>query len=274
MGASESIAANFDRFFAVTLADSEAMLKKAQKIRFSVYCDEFGYENRADFPGGLETDEYDDQSVHALIVHRATSTPAGCVRMVPTLADSPDAMLPFEKYCADSLDHGFVDSLKLDRSTVCEISRLAVDRAFRRRGAKEYQTRFGHVGELQFSSAERRTLPLIAVSAYLAATAITEHTGHTNVFAMMEPFLPRLMSRSGINFERAGADIEYHGNRAPYFSTTQSALETMTEQLRELYSLIQLQLYPPAHEGTKLLGTPPINQPLKSSSLSVWPIQW
>ena len=54
---------------------------------------------------------------------------------------------------------------------------------------------------------------MIAVSAFLAATAITEKTGYTNVFAMMEPFLPRLMSRSGINFGRAGADIEYHGTR-------------------------------------------------------------
>ena len=98
--------------------------------------------------------------------------------------------------------------------------------------------------ELDFSPQERRTLPIIAVSAYLAATAITDHSGHTNVFAMMEPFLPRLMSRSGINFQRAGKDIEYHGTRAPYFITTQSALETMNEHLSELYQLIRDQLYP------------------------------
>jgi N-acyl amino acid synthase of PEP-CTERM/exosortase system len=243
--ASESIAESFDRFFSVTLADSDELLKQTQKIRFNVYCKEFGYEDRTHFPDGLEIDEFDKQSTHALIVHRATLTPAGCVRMVPTLRDCPDSPLPFEKHCVDSLDRQFLDSLGLDRSTVCEISRLAVDGTFRRRGAKERQTRFGHVEDLQFSSAEKRTLPMIAVAAYLAATAITERTGNTNVFAMMEPFLPRLLSRSGINFEQAGERIEYHGTRAPYFITTQSALETMNPHLRDLYDMIRHQLYAP-----------------------------
>ena len=244
MDSNTSIAKSFDQFFSVTLVDSGQLMEQAQRIRFSVYCEEFGYENPHEFPDGQETDGYDEQSTHALIVHKSTSTAAGCVRMVPTLKASPQTALPFEKFCCDSLDHDFVDSLDLDRATVCEISRLAVHSAFRRRGAKEHQTRFGHVEELDFSPQERRTLPIIAVSAYLAATAITDKSGHTNVFAMMEPFLPRLMSRSGINFQRAGKDIEYHGARAPYFITTQSALETMNEHLRELYQLIRDQLYP------------------------------
>lgn len=240
----DSIAQSFDRYFSVRLADSANLLAQAQRIRYSVYCEEFGYEDPRNFPDRREADDYDAVSVHALIVHRATKTPAGCVRMVPTRPEAPEAPLPFEKYCGDSLDRAFIESLRLDRLTVCEISRLAVDGAFRRRGPKERETRFGHVEDIDFSPEERRTLPLIAVSAYLAATAITENTGHTNVFAMMEPFLPRLMARSGINFSRAGVDIEYHGTRAPYFITTQSALETMNDHLRELYQVIRGQLFP------------------------------
>lgn len=246
MDAPESIAQSFNRYFSVQLVDSEEMLADVQRIRYSVYCEEFGYENPHNFPDKREVDEYDSYSTHALVTHRATSTPAGCVRMVPTLTDETQALLPFERYCGESVDLEYIDSLGLDRSTVCEISRLAVDGAFRRRGAKERLTRFGQVDDIDFSAEERRTLPLIAVSAFLAATAITEKTGYTNVFAMMEPFLPRLMSRSGINFERAGADIEYHGTRAPYFITTQSALTTMHDNLRELYLVIRQQLYPDA----------------------------
>jgi N-acyl amino acid synthase of PEP-CTERM/exosortase system len=177
-------------------------------------------------------------------MHRETGKAAACVRMVPTRADIPGDQLPFERFCGDSVDTAFVESLRLDRATVCEISRLAVDGNFRRRGPQERLTRFGHVEHIDFSAQERRTLPLIAVSAFLAAIAITDRTGYTNGFAMMEPFLPRLMARSGIHFERAGKDIEYHGNRAPYFTTTQSALETMNGHLRQLYDLIQQQLYP------------------------------
>jgi N-acyl amino acid synthase of PEP-CTERM/exosortase system len=209
-----------------------------------VYCEEFGYENPDDCPGRLESDDYDDRAVHALVMHRETGKAAACVRMVPTGADIPGDQLPFERFCGDSVDTAFVESLRLDRSTVCEISRLAVDGSFRRRGPQERLTRFGHVEHMDFSTQERRTLPLIAVSAFLAATAITDQTGYTNVFAMMEPFLPRLMARSGIHFQRAGKDIEYHGNRAPYFTTTQSALETMNSHLRQLYDLIEQQLYP------------------------------
>ena len=55
---------------------------------------------------------------------------------------------------------------------------------------------------------------------------------------MMEPFLPRMLKRSGIEFERAGADIDYHGLRAPYFITTQSAVDNMRADLRELYTEI------------------------------------
>ena len=95
-----------------------------------------------------------------------------------------------------------------------------------------------------FSPEERRTLPVIAVSAYLATTAVTEMTGYKNVFAMMEPFLPRLMSRSGINFTRPGANVEYPGTHTLYVVTTHSALATMNVHLEELYQVIKKQLYP------------------------------
>jgi hypothetical protein len=55
---------------------------------------------------------------------------------------------------------------------------------------------------------------------------------------MMEPFLPRLLKRSGILFQRVGQDIEYHGTRAPFFITTQDALNNMKKDLRELYDFI------------------------------------
>jgi len=77
-----------------------------------------------------------------------------------------------------------------------------------------------------------------AVAAFLAATALTHLSGRTNVFAMMEPFLPRLLAKSGICFERAGEDTDYHGIRAPYFIRTQSALQSMRPELEMLYNAI------------------------------------
>ena len=236
------IAETFDEFFRVEIATTPELRDAVHYVRYRVYCDEFGFEPRDRCPGDREKDDFDDQSTHCLITHKESSKPAGCVRMVPTPPGQSESLLPFEKFCSDSLDRNLLDRLSLDRSTVCEISRLAVDSTFRRRSG-EQQTRFGNPDHLGFSEEEKRTLPFIAVSAYLAATAITAHTGNTNVFAMMEPFLPRLLSRAGIQFTRVGRDIDYHGLRAPYFIRTQSALDGMSEELKNLYTAIERQLY-------------------------------
>lgn len=225
---------NFLSYFDITFAATQAQKKEVYGVRYSVYCEEFGYEPADLFPDDEETDSFDETSLHALVIHKASGIPAGCVRLVSTVGSDEADLLPFESNCADSLDQEFLSSLDLDRSSVCEISRLAVDGAFRRRSG-ERVTRFGEVEGLDCSQQERRTFSLIAVACFLAATALTDIANKTNVFAMMEPFLPRLLKRSGIAFERAGEDVDYHGTRAPYFITTQSALENMRPDLKELY---------------------------------------
>lgn len=236
----ESLTAHFLEYFSVSQAVTPEQKNDAYRIRYRVYCDEFGYENPALFPDELERDEYDERSLHCIIRHHS-GMPAGCVRLVPTNNDASSDPLPFEKYCGDSLDTAFVRSLNLDRAKTCEISRLAVDGAFRRRSG-EARTRFGEVDAMDISRQEQRTFSLIAVAGFLAATALTELSGRTEVFAMMEPFLPRLLKRSGILFERAGADIDYHGTRAPYFIRTQAALDNMRPDLRELYDRVREQI--------------------------------
>lgn len=227
----------FNRYFAVEFASSAELKRRVFEVRYRVYCEEFKYEERQAFPDGQERDAYDAASLHCLITHIPSGRPAGCVRLVPANAAPGLELLPLEAHCASSLDRAFLDSLKLDRSTVCEISRLAVDSVFRRR-AGESKTRYGEIGALDVSRQEERSFSLISVAAFLAATALTDLAGRTNVFAMMEPFLPRMLERSGIRFQRAGADTDYHGIRAPYFVRTQDAVAQMRPELTELYQSI------------------------------------
>ncbi|SIS47911.1 PEP-CTERM/exosortase system-associated acyltransferase [Neptunomonas antarctica] len=229
-----SIADNFQKYFSVQFANNKELIDKVYSIRYRVYCEEFGYESLDDFPDDKESDSFDAFSLHCLITHKETGLPAGCVRLVPA---GLQTLLPFEEYCFDSLDHEFIDGLNVERQTVCEISRLAVDGAFRRRPHEE-KDRFGSVHGFKFAAEEQRVFPLIAVSAFLAAMSLTVLTGRTNVFAMMEPFLPRLLRKSDMHFNRAGNDIDYHGIRAPYFGATQSAVESMRPELKELYDAI------------------------------------
>lgn len=237
-----TLAETFKKYFSVELAKTPEQKRKVYNIRYHVYCKEFKYETPESCPGEMESDEYDGLSQHCLIIHNSTNIPAACVRMVPASENGHKILLPFEKYCAKSLDGDYISQLEIERETMCEISRLAVDGVFRKRSG-EALTRFGNVN-LDFSKEERRTFLLIAVAAFLAATALTELSGKTNVFAMMEPFLPRLLKRSGILFCKAGKDIDYHGIRAPYFITTQSALNNMRPELLDLYHWIHKQIKP------------------------------
>jgi len=232
---------SFQEYFEIEFAKTAEQKRKVYGVRYRVYCDEFKYESVDKYPDKEEKDEYDDFSLHCLIIHKQTGKPAGCVRLVPAYNDETEIQLPFEQHCPESIDKDFVARLQLDRNTVCEISRLAVDRLFRRRTGEEL-TRFGELEGLSFSKQEQRTFSLIAVAAFLAATALTDISGKTNVFAMMEPFLPRLLKRSGILFQKAGKDVNYRGIRAPYFIQTQSALDNMQGDLKELYQWIFKQI--------------------------------
>lgn len=186
---------DFERYFRIELVTTEAQEKQAYGVRYRVYCEEFNYEAIDLFPDKMETDEFDQQSEHCLIIHKATERAAGCVRLVPVDTNYQKGLLPLEKFCKDSLDTEIIDSLNIERKTVCEISRLAVDTAFRRRPGEE-ATRFGGLDSIDCTKQEQRTFSLIALSAFLAGGALTYLTNKTNVFAMMEPFLPRLLNPS------------------------------------------------------------------------------
>ena len=70
----------------------------------------------------------------------------------------------------------------------------------------------------------------------------TDITGRTDVFSLMEPFLPRLMRHAGFVFQRAGKDVEYHGTRAAYFCKTEWAISKLRPELRGFYDAIHARI--------------------------------
>jgi N-acyl amino acid synthase of PEP-CTERM/exosortase system len=144
-----------------------------------------------------------------------------------------------------------LDVLEAHRARACEVSRLAVYKGFRRRPG-EHATRFGLVDAPDVSPQERRTFPLIAVAAYLSANAVADLLGVERLYAMMEPFLPKLMKRSaGINFTRVGEDIDYHGLRAPYITAPEQVVSDLLPDLRALYDAIRAGFAPSIAEPSR-----------------------
>lgn len=247
-----SLAENFNEYFCVSLAITEEEKLEAYKTRYRVYCEEFEYEEKKNFTSEMEKDDFDDISYHCLITHRSSGYTAACVRLVPaTLRDNQKAVLPLEKYCSKALNDESLALLGGERVGLGEISRLAVDATFRRRES-EKSARFGNLYALQFDEAEKRLFPIIAVSAFLATTVLAKHFQREKVFAMMEPFLPRLLKRSGFNFVKAGENMDYHGVRAPYVIETNAAYEGIKPELKELYDVVYQQLLPSLEKYSKV----------------------
>lgn len=224
----------FSTYFDLSLALSRKQRDQVYQIRYRVYCEEFGFEPASIFNNQQEIDEFDCQSIHCLVTHKASGLPAGCVRVV--MVEDSD-MMPMEAHVGDSLDRHFIDSFRQQRDTLCEISRLAVDSRFRRR-RHEGKSQLGDIEAFDFSSVERRTFPLIALALMLGAGAVAETLDKKNCFAIMEPVLSRLMHRTGIDFQRVGADFEYRGTRAPYFGNMDELISNASPELGLYFNVI------------------------------------
>lgn len=237
----------YRRYFRVLAADTQEFLDAVYRIRYGVYCEELGYENKDQFPDGREKDEYDDHSLHCLLMHRPSGQYIGCVRLVLAPQKDSRTPFPFELACRDQLYNGIMESELAHREQFGEISRLAVVSRFRRRKG-EYVTPAA-IGEeeLERSREERRIAPYVALCLSLGAAAMGLSCGLRGVFALMEPRLERHLRNQGIGFRQIGQKVDYRGLRIPFFITREdlyaglppsgwALLEVIQEDLAEALS--------------------------------------
>ncbi len=129
-----SLAEAFLNYFDIELVATQSERDRIGRLRYRVYCEEFGYEPAEKFPDGRETDRFDDHSLHCIITHRRSGETAGCVRLI---CATDKHILPLEAYCLPHVYVDYLDPLAQQRNRVCEVSRLAVDPAFRRRPGRK-----------------------------------------------------------------------------------------------------------------------------------------
>src|SRR5512137_256102 len=157
----------FSKYFSAVPATTDALRDECFRIRHEVYCKELQYEPLR--PDGRETDAYDAHSVFCLLRANESGRFIGCIRLILPDPQDPATLFPFEKTCAATIDHDLVDPLKLDRTKVAEVSRLAVVSAYRRR--KSDQDTAGTISQEDFGSPERPRFPYVPVGLYLGMIA-------------------------------------------------------------------------------------------------------
>ncbi|ANG62495.1 hypothetical protein A8C75_08340 [Marinobacterium aestuarii] len=237
----QEIVSNFKKYFSVRLADTQALRQEAFRIRYEVYCDELGFEDKNAFPDGLEHDAFDASSDHLLLVHNSSQAFAGTVRFAHTSVSEPGLILPLEKYCSHAFDPALFDLKAQARGTIAEASRLAVPARYRRRSGETGRP-FIFDGVRADISDQARNFPYIAVGLYLAAAALFVQQNYQYVLVMMEPKLARALTRIGIQFQQAGEPIDYHGRRAPFYISPEILLSNMIAPIREMFDAIYIQL--------------------------------
>lgn len=197
-------------------ATSDALLESVYRIRYQVYCLETGFEDPAQFPDGMEKDEYDIQSEHYLIRHRETNAFAATTRLI--LPHPQDLGRPFPTEC-----HCHIERLDLldniPRNQIAEVSRLCVSGEFKRRKGEPHTTAgIGRNSSLRTSGRDnnRRVLPNFTLALFSCAVRMSSRHGITHWYALMEYQVARLFRTLGIHFIPIGPMVEYHGQRRPY----------------------------------------------------------
>lgn len=233
----------FNEYFRLIIADTDVLRNIGYKIRYQVYCEEMKYENPDDFPDQLEFDEYDaNQSIHCLLQHKPSGLFAGCVRLVKSGPESDIQPFPFEKHCGINIST-CIDTLgPVARSSLGEISRLAVISDFRRRKGETESPCGDLTPQGQKPDSRRTRFPSISLGLHLAVTAIGLHEGLEGVIAMMEPRLARMLRHSGIVFTQLGPIQDYHGPRAPFYINRNSLFNNIKPEMLALLSEIHHQL--------------------------------
>jgi N-acyl amino acid synthase of PEP-CTERM/exosortase system len=235
---SKRISEQFREQFQLLVANTTDLKKEVYRIRYEVYCQELNYEPPERFPNHLETDNYDERSVHFLLQHRASGLYAGCIRLIFPDPEEPEQSLPLTKICAPELDLN-----QLSPYAYGEVSRLAVRSQFRRRTG-ESQTPggllfFPHPNQ---EGQEKRAFPVIALSLYLAATNIAIELNMDRVVVLMEPRLARHLRHFGFYFTQIGDFVDFHGKRGPYQVKTEKVKKSLPAHLMELLEIVRSDL--------------------------------
>jgi N-acyl amino acid synthase of PEP-CTERM/exosortase system len=202
--------------------DDPALLERAFKLRYEVYCRECEFLPAANFPDELERDDYDANAAHFCTFNRKDEL-VGYVRLAH--ADPYTKTFPFQGQCT----HLF-DGIDLpDALQSSEISRLMVREDYRRRHGDTLPGVSARPGHALPEHEMRKNSPQILLSLYRQMYAFSLTHGLRFWYAAMERSLARALIRMHFNFHQIGPLTDYYGPVAPYMADLRD-LETQLQR--------------------------------------------
>jgi predicted GNAT family N-acyltransferase len=212
----------------VIRVSDEKELKEVYKLRYKVYCEEWGFEKPEKYSDRQETDEFDKHAVHFAAIDDSGKV-VGTVRLILFSSEG----FPLEKHCdIDSSDGG------VRGDDTAEISRLIISRDYRKRIEDKYiygpdeerriidgydrsynrrsNDRYGYGrpsnGRLRNEmEVEKRNRHELVTSLYKAVYHESKRRRLTHWYAVMTKGLVTLLNRYGIRFQAIAEPVDYHG---------------------------------------------------------------
>jgi len=226
----------FNEYFEIIPAVSDQLKNEVYKLRYQVYCLETGFEKVELYPDGVESDEYDNSSVHYLIQHRKSEVYAATTRLILPDVTNKEKLFPIEIYT--QIDNHVV--LKnIARDNLAEASRFCVSKTFKRRKNEPGSlTGIGSDMEPYFTGDERRVFPHLTIALFACLIKMSDENGIYYWYAVMEPALIRYFSSLGIYFVGIGPLIDYHGKRQPCIINVRDLLDGVAKKDLDLWDMM------------------------------------
>ncbi len=216
----------------VARADTEDLLRQCFALRYQVYCIENQFEDPTVNVAGLESDIYDEQAVHALVIHVKTGIPVATIRLIlPVAADN--RTLPFFDVC----DHLRFEDFCIAAGELGEMSRFAIGKAARRLSmpASNEQERVAldPLGRLR---TDGRIAPTVGLASAVVRLCVENNVHY--VCGLSSRGVLRRMGALGIKFDTIGPEVDHHGLRYPTMTNVAKLLDETARLQPDVWRLM------------------------------------
>jgi N-acyl amino acid synthase of PEP-CTERM/exosortase system len=124
----------------------------------------------------------------------------------------------------------------MPRSTIAEVSRLAVVGRYRRRSGERHLP--VALTERDFGTPDRPRFPYLAVGLYLAMLAQARRHRIETLFMLTEQRLARQLTRLGVHLTPIGPAIEHRGLRFPSMMSVPEVIGSLNFFVRPMFDVI------------------------------------
>lgn len=229
----------YDHTFEVVRADTDALKEQVFRLRYQIFCEEHNCEPIEGRSNNILVDPHDGHSIHFLLMHRETGTPAGAASVVLPRDERAGKSFPVQEICDHPLLHMPGETMRL-----CEISRLCMAPRFRRRpeDGRFLPAYYPQDWGLKFTDGKmsfiRRRIPYAPLGLLRAAFEIALSSHLMDCVCLIESEQLRSLQALGMSYRVLGPRLQGRVSFQPVIFNIKIALDTMREENPHCYDIV------------------------------------